>query len=220
MVFQAEFFRLQEFRELFWGTPAEKGVGRWPYKSPHCIHFCTYQMSFILIVITLKGRCIWRGRGALTKFADIYQRVVKRSIHDYGLPRWLRGNESACQCRRCWVWSLDQEDTLEKEMATQSSILAWKIIWTEEPGGLQSMGVTKSLNNNNNNTYLYLHLRKSTLKCFKLTSGGRGRGSGRKESERTIRKWLIHGRRKLRVLRMSRETWTSWICGCEWKRKW
>ena len=77
---------MQEFRELFWATPAEKWVGRWPYKSPHCIHFCIYQMSFILIVITLKGRCVWRGMGALTKFADIYQRVVKRSIHDYGLP--------------------------------------------------------------------------------------------------------------------------------------
>ena len=38
------------------------------------------------------------------------------------------------------VRSLGQEDPLEKEMATHSSILAWKIPWTEEPGGLQSMG--------------------------------------------------------------------------------
>ena len=36
--------------------------------------------------------------------------------------------------------SMAQEAPLEKEMATQSSILAWKIPWTEEPGGLQSMG--------------------------------------------------------------------------------
>ena len=42
-----------------------------------------------------------------------------------------------------WVRSLDQEDPLEKEMATHSSTLAWKIPWTEEPGGLQSL-VTKS----------------------------------------------------------------------------
>ena len=35
---------------------------------------------------------------------------------------------------------LGQEDPLEKEMATDSSILAWRIPWTEEPGGLQSMG--------------------------------------------------------------------------------
>ena len=39
-----------------------------------------------------------------------------------------------------WVQSLGQEDPLEKEMATYSSILAWGIPWTEESGGLQSMG--------------------------------------------------------------------------------
>ena len=38
------------------------------------------------------------------------------------------------------VLSLSQEDSLEKEMATHSSILAWQIPWTGEPGGLQSMG--------------------------------------------------------------------------------
>ena len=41
--------------------------------------------------------------------------------------------------RETWVQSLDWEDPLEKEMATYSSILAWKIPWTEEPGGLHSM---------------------------------------------------------------------------------
>ena len=39
-----------------------------------------------------------------------------------------------------WVRSLGQEDPLEKEMATHSSILAWEIPWTGEPGGLQSTG--------------------------------------------------------------------------------
>ena len=39
-----------------------------------------------------------------------------------------------------WVRSLGQEDPLEKEMATRSSILAWRIPWTKEPGGQQSMG--------------------------------------------------------------------------------
>ena len=43
-----------------------------------------------------------------------------------------------------WVQSLGQEDTLEKEMATHSSIIAWEIPWTEEPGGLQSMGLLES----------------------------------------------------------------------------
>ena len=39
-----------------------------------------------------------------------------------------------------WVLSLSRKDSLEKGMATHSSILAWRIPWTEEPGGLQSMG--------------------------------------------------------------------------------
>ena len=39
-----------------------------------------------------------------------------------------------------WVQFLGREDPLEKEMATHSSIFAWRISWTEEPGGLQSMG--------------------------------------------------------------------------------
>ena len=42
------------------------------------------------------------------------------------------------------VQSLGQEESLDKEMATHASILAWRIPWTEEPGELQSMGVTKS----------------------------------------------------------------------------
>ena len=41
---------------------------------------------------------------------------------------------------KTWVQYLDWEDLLEKEIATHSSILAWKIPWTEEPGGLQSVG--------------------------------------------------------------------------------
>ena len=53
-----------------------------------------------------------------------------------GLPRWLTGKESACQ-------SLGSEDPLEKEMETLSSILACRILWTEEPSVLQSMGVQK-----------------------------------------------------------------------------
>ena len=43
-----------------------------------------------------------------------------------------------------WVRSLGQENPLEKEMAIYSNILAWEIPWTEEPGGLQSMGSQES----------------------------------------------------------------------------
>ena len=49
--------------------------------------------------------------------------------------------EETQEMQEKWVQCLGQEDTLEKEMATHSSILAWRIQWTEEPGGLQSMGL-------------------------------------------------------------------------------
>ena len=46
-----------------------------------------------------------------------------------------------------WVRTLGWEDPLEKEMATHCSTLAWKIPWTEEPGGLQSMGLQRLRHN-------------------------------------------------------------------------
>ena len=48
------------------------------------------------------------------------------------------------EMQETWVRSLGWDDPLEKEMATHSSILAWKIPWTEEPGRLQSTGSQKS----------------------------------------------------------------------------
>ena len=45
--------------------------------------------------------------------------------------------------RKTWVQSLDREDLLEKEMATHSSILAWKIPWMEKPDRLQSVGLQR-----------------------------------------------------------------------------
>ena len=53
------------------------------------------------------------------------------------LPWWLK-NLPAVQ--ETWVQSLGRKDPLEEGLATHSSILAWRTPWTEEPGGLQSMG--------------------------------------------------------------------------------
>ena len=57
-----------------------------------------------------------------------------------GFPGGASGKEPSCQCKRFKRSSLGQEDPLEEGMATHLSILAWRIPWTEEPGGLQSMG--------------------------------------------------------------------------------
>ena len=47
------------------------------------------------------------------------------------------------EIQETWVQSLDQEYPLEEEMATHSSVFAWEIPWTEEPGGLQSTGLLR-----------------------------------------------------------------------------
>ena len=47
------------------------------------------------------------------------------------------------EVQETWVQSLDWEDPLEEGMATHSSILTWRIPWTEEPGGLQSIGLQR-----------------------------------------------------------------------------
>ena len=73
------------------------------------------------------------------------QLKIYRSYH-IGLPRWHSGKESSCQCRRhkrctfdLWVRKISW-----KELATHSSVLAWRISWTEKTGGLQSMGSQES----------------------------------------------------------------------------
>ena len=59
----------------------------------------------------------------------------------WGLPRGHSGKESTCQSKRRGLDPWVGKNPLEKEMTTQSSILAWKILtWTEEPGRLQSTG--------------------------------------------------------------------------------
>ena len=60
-----------------------------------------------------------------------------------------------------WVQSLGQEDSLEKGMAIHSSILSWRIPWTEEPGGLQSRGSQRVGHNWEANTHTHTHIQGS-----------------------------------------------------------
>ena len=57
------------------------------------------------------------------------------------MTQWV---ENLPAMQETWVQSLGWEDLLEKEMATHSSIVAWKIPWREEPGRLQSMGLQRA----------------------------------------------------------------------------
>ena len=66
--------------------------------------------------------------------------IFLSSLELFGLPRWLPRYRIHLPMQ---VWSLGRKDSLEKEVATHSSILDLKIPWTEEPGGLQYMGLQR-----------------------------------------------------------------------------
>ena len=80
--------------------------------------------------------------------SHVVQIIQNKTPKSVSFPMWQYSNwlQLAQRLKRLfalqatWVRSLGQEDPLEKEMATHSSILAWRIPWMEEPGGLQSMG--------------------------------------------------------------------------------
>ena len=100
---------------------------------------------------------------------DIYLSVRNK----WGLmhARWLRWKESACNVGD-QVRSLGWEDPLEKEMATHSSILAWRIPWTGAPSGLQFMGLQRVRHNWGINTQSIAkcnpHLSHANIAQFKF----------------------------------------------------
>ena len=59
------------------------------------------------------------------------------------MAQWVKNPPTVQEIEETWVQSLDREDLLEEGMATHSSILAWRMPWTEEPGRLQSMGLQR-----------------------------------------------------------------------------
>ena len=89
---------------------------------------------------------------------------LKKKNWYLGFPGSLDGKESACSVGDPG-WSLDDKDLPEKEMATHSSTLAWRILWTEEPGRLQSMGSKRVGHDWVTNTYTFLTYFKS-MPCY------------------------------------------------------
>ena len=87
-------------------------------------------------------------------FPSVLDYVRFYSYNRVSLVAQMVKNLSAMQATQ--VWSLGWEDPLEKEMVTHSSILAWRISWTEEPGGLQSMRSQRVWHDWVTNTYLFL----------------------------------------------------------------
>ena len=86
----------------------------------------------------------------------------------WGFPGGSDSKESSCNAET-WVCSLGQEDLLEKEMATHSSILSWRIPWTEEPGGLKSMGLQSRIRLSDYHFFFHIHYCCSvTRSCLTL----------------------------------------------------
>ena len=76
-----------------------------------------------------------------------------------GLPWWLSGKETACQCRRCRCNPWIRKIPWRRKWQSNFNIRAWEISWTEEPCGLQSMGLQKALDmtwqQNNKAVYIF-----------------------------------------------------------------
>ena len=102
------------------------------------------------------------------------------------VAQWKRTCQPMLESR---AWSLGQEDPLERRMATHSSVLAWRILYTEEPGGLQSLGSERVKHDwaTSTSTFLLLFFRISggTLCSFE----GHIYGDGKWQSQ-----WVLPGR--------------------------
>ena len=117
--------------------------------------FCLFSISFIhqLYTKTMSEACTGSGVGILERF----RRCPCPCPCPWGLPWWFSGKESICQCRRLgfnpWVEKIDPQ---KEEMAIHSSIVAWEVTWTEEPGRVQSMELQESDTTEWLNMYLLL----------------------------------------------------------------
>ena len=80
-------------------------------------------------------------------FVKVIVNNLQNTWEYYGAFLLAQTEKNLPAMRQTWIWSLVWEDPLEKGKGTHSSILAWRIPWTEEPGGLQSMGSQRILSN-------------------------------------------------------------------------
>ena len=112
----------------------------------------------------MKGKVNWDYYYIFSDFSKDESRKMKKTDIRSGERDFLvvQMVKNLSAMRETWVWSLGWEDPLEQEMATYSSILGWRILWTEEPGRLQSMGSQRVGHNRVTNTSTFFFKRYSS----------------------------------------------------------
>ena len=120
----------------FWPGESHRLYSPWGRKELDTTEWFALSLLFITFTSCIAGKLftVWATREATTLLKlNYFLRTLLAS-----LVAQLVKNLPAMQ--EIWVWFLGWEDHLEKEIVTHSSILAWRIPWTEEPGRLQFMG--------------------------------------------------------------------------------
>ena len=113
----------------------------WLYTKDKNIKIKIVFTLFLYLFFIFLNSCYFNNCNFLT--FNSFSKFVSSYIPNLGPPWWLRWLKNPPAVRETWMWSPSWEDPLEKGMATHSSILAWRIPWTEEPGRLQSTGLQR-----------------------------------------------------------------------------
>ena len=136
------------------------------YAKSHEQFFKLFRIGFLTLAINVFRMIL----------AVILYFISKLLSEIFGLLWWLRQLRIHLQCRIPGFNPLNQEDSLGKRIATHSSILAWRIPWTEEPGGLQSMGSQRVRHDWETNTFtfhyrLYTEITITNIQLFGFLKG-------------------------------------------------
>ena len=112
-----------------------------------------------------------------------------------------------------WVWSLGQEDPLEKETATHSNNLAWRISWTEEPGGLQSTGLQRVRHDWSDlaGTHVCICVCMSVCVCVLSNTWVLG------FDVKCVILWIMRAPMVVQTLKNPPTTWKTWVWFLSWE---
>ena len=151
---------------LVCGTRAQLGASESLLLTSHRRNEIYYELLFPWAAHSTHQNLLWFFfYNASCKYYSLYNNFWSNIFTIWMLPRCTSGKELTCQCRRCnviRVWSQGREDPLKEDMATHSSILSWRIPWTEEPGGVWSIGSQRAGHDWSDFTHTHTHTHTHT----------------------------------------------------------